>query len=789
MQLKVQRLEGADLVSCVVLTAIALLGPTLQADDELDLHLAEMRQRLDDRARPLGDRARLGAEMAATLDRAAQAASAVELRQERWAQAAALLDRFNDRNPGHPRAGEFALQATVYLWARALAWSQRAEFVPTDQKARKRAAAALDAVVDRLRGLAEADGAVGQHARYRLARAIKDRASVEPDAKAQRRAAAEALSVLEGGKFTDELHGHVDLLRGELLVALGRAEEALEAMSSAEKARPAPPAQEVIAVKASALAGMARYAQALDAIEATTVPGPRKELEAVRVRIAQCRAATTPAERGRAESDAFERVERLRAADASEATLALIEVARGLGEPSTGQAASAWARVAEGHLILGDAKTSTRLLLAGATKAIERRDFDAAFRMRYRAGAISLEAGDLRTAEQVLAGVTGDQRAGPIRARASLLRLLALKRRQSAEPAGANRDLLVQAIHQHLREFASDSTAGEARWMLGEALTALGDNEGAIVAWTGVPRDDGRWLESRLSVVELARRDIEAAVAAGEPEAARAQVGAVRRVLTRLRSEAAESSERTEIDLAGARLELIPRAAEAGRARLILDETSRGALGAETRQRVEVLRVASAIVDGRYAEAESAARTLARTAPSFALLDLARWLDLAASTTESDLVRRRCGQTLTTVLAAVDAAKPTAEAYAIESALLRVRGQAFRGDVAAARAALQRQQIDTATLPAALLFKLADTASRAGETGQAIAAYRAAGQRSPAGSHAWLEARFGLATACESAGRIDQARQIIEAAAVLHPELGGGELRAKFERLRARLGR
>jgi hypothetical protein len=61
-------------------------------------------------------------------------------------------------------------------------------------------------------------------------------------------------------------------------------------------------------------------------------------------------------------------------------------------------------------------------------------------------------------------------------------------------------------------------------------------------------------------------------------------------------------------------------------------------------------------------------------------------------------------------------------------------------------------------------------------------------RQSPVGSSPWLEARYGLALAYYRSGKPEQARKLIDATALLHPELGGAALRARFEHLRQRLG-
>ena len=52
----------------------------------------------------------------------------------------------------------------------------------------------------------------------------------------------------------------------------------------------------------------------------------------------------------------------------------------------------------------------------------------------------------------------------------------------------------------------------------------------------------------------------------------------------------------------------------------------------------------------------------------------------------------------------------------------------------------------------------------------------------------WFDARYALALAYFHTGQYKEAAQLIDATAILHPELGGGELHEKFIRLRQRLG-
>src|SRR4051794_13162879 len=88
-----------------------------QAKDEVDLHLARMRPLLEDAGKSAAERGDLALELAATLDRDAQAAQTVDRARARWNEAAVLLERFLAESPDNPRERSLALQAGVYRWA------------------------------------------------------------------------------------------------------------------------------------------------------------------------------------------------------------------------------------------------------------------------------------------------------------------------------------------------------------------------------------------------------------------------------------------------------------------------------------------------------------------------------------------------------------------------------------------------------------------------------------------------------------------------------------------------
>src|SRR5262249_55622313 len=155
-------------------------------------HLESLQRKLDDPLLDLALRERIAQEMAATLDRAAQAAPTPEARRDRWKQAVDVLDRYNKAHPGHALARPFEVQAAGYLWARAQAWVDPGKPGLADEASRARATDDLEASAKRLRAAVGAYGntndVYAQNARFRLAQTLADLAEVGPGDAVDRRA-------------------------------------------------------------------------------------------------------------------------------------------------------------------------------------------------------------------------------------------------------------------------------------------------------------------------------------------------------------------------------------------------------------------------------------------------------------------------------------------------------------------------------------------------------------------------------------------------------------------------
>ena len=87
----------------------------------------------------------------------------------------------------------------------------------------------------------------------------------------------------------------------------------------------------------------------------------------------------------------------------------------------------------------------------------------------------------------------------------------------------------------------------------------------------------------------------------------------------------------------------------------------------------------------------------------------------------------------------------------------------------------------------ALLRDLGELDAKLGLFSLAEDVHRLRAKRAITGSLPWFDARYGLALAYFRSSRAKEALHLIDATAILHPDLGGGELRETFIRLRQRI--
>ena len=123
-----------------------------------------------------------------------------------------------------------------------------------------------------------------------------------------------------------------------------------------------------------------------------------------------------------------------------------------------------------------------------------------------------------------------------------------------------------------------------------------------------------------------------------------------------------------------------------------------------------------------------------------------------------------------------------------EIRLRNCRALIFRGDDVALAARLTAWNGRIPDEDHGFLKDLADAYFRLEVYTLAIDVERLRQTRLATGSLPWFESRYRLALAEYRSGKTKNAVHLIDATAILHPDLGGGVLRDKFVSLRQRIG-
>jgi hypothetical protein len=784
---------------------VLLLLPVSQSqepppDDELAMHLANLKQQIGDMSLPMARRENLAIGMAGTLDRAAQTASSDDQRQARWAQAIELLDSFNTQNPGHARAREFQLQAAVYRWAQGRVWRGQSELNPAEPSLRQQAMASMDDAVTRLRAISagEAGDVLGDNLRFRLARALADRAELESGDTAQLRAQqADALDLLGQPISEPGLKGFAALLKADLLRRANRADEAMALVDDAAKSEPALPEREILDVRIPVLTAQKKFDAADAALRTSHLDEPIKEMGLFQVRLAELSSLAPGADKFPVEKALFRELKTLRDRKVPESRLALADLAQSGIDPDSRHEPEVWDILAEAHEVVGDAQKAGALEEQAALRALALGRPDAA-RFRLRGGGFLFQAGKYVDADDMLSKVIADPKGGALRAKASMLRGLARGRALAAGLPGITPAAYAQALDEQVRDFPDDPATDEARWLLGSLARASGDSSRAEASWSAIPHGSARWLDARLALAEIKRTALESHLVAGDHHALTEEYQSAHREISETLRIARSEAETIELSLALARFDLVPGVGHPQPVVALTQRIQRMNLTPLGRYRARLLYTIAQCQVGRYVEAEREAQNHASWAEPSAretFLDAVSLLDQSAASSEMDLPQRRFGMVLRLLIqpllrdaeADSDNARWTSDQRA-ELQMRLARALLYLGDDRGARMALRGWAGPPRSLGDALLRDLADTYNRLEAYELAIDVERLRAKALTTGSPAWFDARYGLALAYFHAGRQKEAAQLIDATAILHPELGGGTLQKKFIRLRQRLG-
>jgi hypothetical protein len=792
--------KRACVISVVVWCASNLTGvATAQepmTEEELSRHLTGVRAQLENPSNDISRREDLALEMASTLDRAAQAATDPAGRRRRWGQAIELLDWFLTQNPGSPRERQVRFQAAVYRWAQAQSWSQSGAVDPNDRKPREEALRALDDAIARYRTVGDGgdDKTLAENFRFRLAEALAGRAELEPAGSSGRRSREfEALSLLERAPAEPGLAGYWHLLKADLLRGSGKTVEAQAELDAALKAAPAPPEAEVAEIRMPLFFEQKKFDEAIAWVAASHLGAPAKALWASRARLAQLAELPAGDKRFAVETDLFHQLSALRKETSPESRRAILELARAAITLDARHPPENWDLLAEASAALGDPVKAAAHMATAASGAAAHGQSDLAAIYRMRGGGYLFQAGQLMEASALLAKVARGTAPASIRAKAGMLRALALGRAVAQGLPGSSTDQYAAALNQQVRDFPGDPTTAEARWMLGRLAAADSDGEKARSFWSAIPIGLPRWLDSRLALAELDREQIELAELNDDRRRVTELFQTALAFAKKSLADAQSDHAKTELMLALARLELAPRIGKPQEARDLCERISRAPATPAQQYRARLLRMAALVGVARYVEAEREAQSHTSWqvhTETNALFDMVRLLDECSVSSDTDLKQRRFGlvtKLLVEPLVA-DEEKLTPEQRG-ELAMRLTRSLLAIGADRDARRSLDTwRDLPQATTSDRLLRDLGDTYNRLEIYALDIDVQRLRLKNNTPGSLRWFDARYALALAYFHSDMLKEAAQLIDSTAILHPDLGGPALHDKFIRLRQRLG-
>ncbi len=780
-------------LALAILFVLGLVGGGgARADEELEKHLASLREQSESPSQPLIRRSQIVMEMAATLDRAAQAAKDPEERRTLWQRAIDTLDKFAKKNPRHANSNQLGAQAAIYLWARARDLLREAELSPAPEPLQKRALEDLDASLARLREVnedeAESVDTFAENVRFRLAQTLVDRASLAASDAEKKTLEREALQLLAKPVKEPTLKGYEHLLRGEALNRLDRFEEALKEVDTAAKLTPPPAAADLLDVRIQSLLGRARFEDALKAIDRSALDRTAKAVLTARILLTQ-RAAASPGEaRAAIEASLFRALKELRESTSAPARLMVRRAAKEVEQPDDSEGPDAWEVLADGAAGLGDLARAGTLEAGAADRAEKEGKEKQAQAFRLKAGAYCFQAEKYSEADSLLTRVFDDPEAGASRAKAGLLRAMARGRALAKKEPGANRQAYAEALNALISEFPDDPLTAEAHWLLGQLHNASADTDDALKQWEAIPPGSTHWMESRLAVARLNQEALERLLVVNDREQVHLKEESARRFLLDSRALAKTWPEKAELDLALARLDLTGDLSKADTARVLCERVGSSALSPELIAKARGILLLSLAATNRFVEAEHLAEEEARRMSPGEILETVRWIDHNAASSESDLRHRRFGL-LMRILITPLSQNPSELAPDVrwEVSLRKARALLFTGDEPMAKAAVRGLDNLPPSADDDDYRDLADTYFRLEAFELAIEVQRLRSHRNRTGSVPWFEARYGLALAYYRARREREAQQLLDATMILHPELGGGALRDKFIRLRQRL--
>jgi tetratricopeptide (TPR) repeat protein len=360
-----------------------------------------------------------------------------------------------------------------------------------------------------------------------------------------------------------------------------------------------------------------------------------------------------------------------------------------------------------------------------------------------------------------------------------------------------------ELVDEHLRLWPDSSTANDARLWLGRALQSERKWAEALNAYKHVRANaaSGTLEQAVLGATVCVDRILDEMSAVGKSASTRRTFAdenanwfeSLSKSLRRGSGDQLLPAERLAV-VAAARLRLRHVASADNKVTTLLDDVERRTANAPSEwfARVALLQIEAAAHQGDFAKAEKRLARIQR-APAEAVRELlASLAALRESGTLDEASARRMaeielaagklteatGRDNAPVGPANSAARRKAEADAMAAA-------GRRQEAIAAYRKLAAEYADNAAVQrgyAALLRQGNDNTSLSA----ALAQWRRVEERTKSGTTEWFAAKYEVALLHERLGDKPQALRVVTLLAALYPDLGGAELKSKFEALRKR---
>ncbi|MHB8898977.1 MAG: tetratricopeptide repeat protein [Thermoguttaceae bacterium] len=838
-----QNRAGGVALGAMVLAAAVLLAGRSVADDSRDAefqaglrarHLFQLAEnyctrRLEQEDYPEVGRSELAIELSVTLiDRALYAPT--EEREEYWRRAWEVVDQFADRYPNHPRLLLVQTQGAIAQVTRGELGRQEAEVLADSQG---RTEEARNLLRDSLRTLGELGAEVADALRersmpgrqasetpgeltvfqltnlqkqiqYQTARALRNQALCYPEDSPDRaNALTQAVELLGGLARLDPKEPLTWPSRIDQIVCLRLLKDRAGAASQIEAAAALKPsgtsAERLISERIRlALAGGQLDAAIGEANQVRRLSIPELDFARLETALAAWRAAQASAQPGVA--DQWQKAAVGLAEQISQAhgpywsRRAQLLVASSLKSSPGGGSVEMWAHAAESAYLGGQFDEALTTYDEAATLARQQNDAERAFQYAFLAATIERQRG--RHAEALARYRTlANGHAG--NAQAAEAHRLAIQESAVLAQTGADGtfEAYVDLLGEHLQHWPTGATADSARWQLARVRQSESKWGEAIALYQQIAPDSARFPEAAEAVARCYRGRLEQARGAGEAVAPIA-AEAARWFETLFLSADGRPPQRwsplaQQAVLDAAEFWLLDTAQGFDRAESILVAALRGASDApETWQSAaQSLRVGALAGQGRRPEAAAVLEQVSggSTDRLLGVLDsLARLGGDADPAVRAELARLQ--------LETVELVRGQAGQLSAEQKLtleqLSARALRDAGQTAAALAAYEQlaaQHPDEGDVQEELAAMLAQAEDRRSAQ-RALDLWRNVETRSAEASPRWFRAKYSIALLHCRLGNPEQARKMIALLQLLHPEMGGREMKAQFEALLKRCG-